>query len=131
MLIKTAFAAECIHPHCHRLYFEVSNTAADMILCAAPQAETFEVVKANLYQSLGQLATVMDDQHLDFLFQRFESARSRPLPDTLRLFGLLQQLVLSDSRVSCRGLAAGTLPETPAQPVLRAARAFCRLTSVS
>ena len=57
------------------------------------------MVKANLYQSLGQLATVMDDAHLDFLFQRFESARSRPLPDTLRLFGLLQQLVLSDSRV--------------------------------
>ena len=69
--------------------------------CTSLQAETFEVVKANLYQSLGQLATVMDDAHLDFLFQRFESARSRPLPDTLRLFGLLQQLVLSDSRVSC------------------------------
>ncbi len=79
------------------------------------QAETFEVVKANLYQSLGQLATVMDDAHLDFLFQRFESARSRPLPDTLRLFGLLQQLVLSDSRVrGCGGsllmCAAGLLP---------------------
>ena len=65
------------------------------------------MVKANLYQSLGQLATVMDDAHLDFLFQRFESARSRPLPDTLRLFGLLQQLVLSDSRVG--GLGPGRL----------------------
>ena len=57
------------------------------------------MVKSNLYSSLGQLATVMDDKHLDFLFQRFESARSRPLPDTLRLFELLQRLVLSDARV--------------------------------
>lgn len=63
------------------------------------QVETFEVVKVNLYNTLGQLATVMDDVQLDLLFKKFEDSRSRPLPDTLRLFELLQRLVASDTRV--------------------------------
>jgi hypothetical protein len=83
------------------------------------QAETFEVVKSNLYSSLGQLATVMDDKHLDFLFKRFESARSRPLPDTLRLFELLQRLVLSDTRVRTRSSADKHLLSLPRSPSMR------------
>lgn len=57
------------------------------------------MVKVNLYNTLGQLATVMDDAQLDLLFKKFEDSRSRPLPDTLRLFELLQRLVASDTRV--------------------------------
>ena len=64
--------------------------------------ETFEVVKVNLYNTLGQLATVMDDAQLDLLFKKFEDSRSRPLPDTLRLFELLRRLVASDTRVRAR-----------------------------
>ena len=63
------------------------------------QVETFEVVKVNLYNTLGALATVMDEAQLDLLFKKFEGSRSRPLSDTLRLFSLLQRLVVSDSRV--------------------------------
>lgn len=64
------------------------------------QVETFEVVKVNLYNTMGTLATVMDDEQLDLLFKKFEDSHSRPLPDTLRLFELLHRLVASDSRVA-------------------------------
>ena len=53
----------------------------------------------NLYNTMGTLATVMDDVQLDLLFKKFEDSHSRPLPDTLRLFQLLHRLVASDSRV--------------------------------
>ena len=57
------------------------------------------MVKVNLYNTMGTLATVMDDEQLDLLFKKFEGSSSQPLPDTLRLFELLQRLVASDSRV--------------------------------
>jgi hypothetical protein len=64
------------------------------------QEDTFEGVKVNVYQILGDISASFSHQQMDMLFSKFQAAKSRPVPDTLLLLELCRRLAFSDKQVS-------------------------------
>lgn len=62
-----------------------------------PQVDTFEAVKNNVYDMLGDLAQDLNNQQLDALFNKFEGCTGRQ--DAMKIMDLMRRLAKSDTKV--------------------------------
>ena len=74
------------------------------------QVDTFETVKDNVYDLLGDLAQDFNNEQLDILFSKFEDCNVRPVSNAMKVMDLMRRLAKHDTKVS---LTAATcwLPE--------------------
>ena len=63
------------------------------------QVDTFEAVKHNVYNMLGDLAQDFDSHQMDLLFTKFEGAQDWSVGDTLKVMELVAKLALADDKV--------------------------------
>lgn len=79
--------------------------------------DTFETVKNNVFDMLGDLAQDFNNEQLDVLFSKFEDCNVRPVPDAMKIMDLMRRLAKCDTKVQvhatyqsqgvhCRSLAA-------------------------
>ena len=64
------------------------------------QVDTFEAVKNNIFDMLGDLAQDFNDEQLDLLFSKFEVNKGRPVPDSIKIMDLMRRLAKSDTKAS-------------------------------
>ena len=64
------------------------------------QVDTFEVVKNNIFDMLGDLAQDFNNEQLDSLFSKFEACSSRPVTDAMKIMDVMRRLAASDTKVS-------------------------------
>ena len=62
------------------------------------QVDTFEAVKNNVYNMLGDLAQNFDGKQMDLLFTKFEGAHTWAVADTLKVMDLVAKLALADDK---------------------------------
>ena len=60
--------------------------------------DTFEAVKNNIFDMLGDLAQDFNDEQLDLLFSKFEVNKGRPVPDSIKIMDLMRRLAKSDTK---------------------------------
>ena len=65
------------------------------------QVDTFETVKNNVYNMLGELAQDFNAEQLDVLFKKFEACAGWPVPDAMKIMDLMRRLAKSDTKVAC------------------------------
>lgn len=70
----------------------------DLLWTVTEKADTFDVVKNNVFGILGELAMGFTASQLDGLFARLEKCKGWPAADTLRLVELMRRFAKSDQR---------------------------------
>ena len=75
------------------------------------QVDTFETVKNNVFDMLGDLAQDFNNEQLDVLFSKFEDCNGRPIPDAMKIMDLMRRLAKSDTKV----MFHEPHPESPVQ----------------
>lgn len=64
------------------------------------QVDTFETVKNNVFDMLGDLAQDFNNEQLDVLFSKFEDCNVRPVPDAMKIMDLMRRLAKCDTKVT-------------------------------
>jgi len=64
------------------------------------QVDTFEAVKNNIFDMLGDLAQDFNNEQLDLLFSKFKVNKGRPVPDSMKIMDLMRRLAKSDTKVA-------------------------------
>ena len=64
------------------------------------QVDTFETVKDNVYDLLGDLAQDFNNEQLDILFSKFEDCSVRPVSNAMKVMDLMRRLAKHDTKVS-------------------------------
>lgn len=63
------------------------------------QVDTFEVVKNNIFDMLGDLAQEFNSDQLDSLFSKFETISARPVTDAMKIMDVMRRFAASDTKV--------------------------------
>ena len=66
------------------------------------QVDTFEVVKNNIFDMLGDLAQEFNSEQLDSLFSKFETISARPVTDAMKIMDVMRRFAASDTKVGDR-----------------------------
>ncbi len=62
------------------------------------QVDTFETVKDNVYDLLGDLAQDFNNEQLDILFSKFEDCNVRPVSNAMKVMDLMRRMAKHDTK---------------------------------
>lgn len=63
------------------------------------QVDTFETVKNNVFDMLGDLAQDFNNEQLNVLFSKFKDCNVRPVPEAMKIMDLMRRLAKCDTKV--------------------------------